>query len=54
MGTRRNIVVFINPEIYNGVILPILIFLARIYDVSMDTNRVFFLMPRVSGVPLQS
>jgi uncharacterized protein YebE (UPF0316 family) len=30
---------FINPELYTGVILPVLIFLACICDVSMETIR---------------
>ena len=34
---------FINPEIYTWVILPILIFLARICDVSMETIRVIYI-----------
>ena len=33
----------INPEIYAWVILPLLIFLARILDVSMETIRVVFI-----------
>jgi len=34
---------FINPEFYTWVILPILIFLARICDVSMETIRVIYI-----------
>lgn len=33
----------ISPELYAGVILPILIFLARICDVSMETIRVIYI-----------
>jgi len=35
--------VFISPELYAWVILPILIFLARIADVSMETIRVIYI-----------
>ena len=34
---------FINPEIYTWVILPILMFLALIYDVSMETICVIYI-----------
>ena len=33
----------ISPEIYSWVILPLLIFLARIGDVSMETIRVIYI-----------
>lgn len=39
----RNMVPFISPELYAWVILPVLIFLARICDVSMETVRVIYI-----------
>jgi len=38
-----NITVFITPEIYAWVILPMLIFTSRVIDVSLDTIRIIFI-----------
>lgn len=37
----------ITPEIYTWVILPLLIFLARVVDMSMDTVRILFIAKRL-------
>jgi len=42
-GTKKLLFFIIDPELYTWVILPLLIFLARICDVSMETIRVIYI-----------
>ncbi|HPJ93800.1 MAG TPA: DUF2179 domain-containing protein, partial [Deltaproteobacteria bacterium] len=42
-----NIASIVTPEIYTWVVLPLLIFLARVVDVSLDTIRILFISKRL-------